>query len=68
MKSQQGVKFRQWATRTLKQHLLAGYTLNEKRLAENATELQKALELVTRAAALPLDRITQSPIVTPIIE
>jgi hypothetical protein len=53
VKSQQGVKFRQWATKTLKQHLLAGYTLNDKRLVENAAELQKALELVTRAAALP---------------
>ncbi|WP_340678441.1 virulence protein RhuM/Fic/DOC family protein [Paraglaciecola sp.] len=53
VKSQQGVKFRQWATRTLKQHLLAGYTLNQKRLSQNAVELQKALELVTRAAALP---------------
>src|SRR5690554_97099 len=27
VKSQQGVKFRQWATRTLKQHLIEGYTL-----------------------------------------
>ena len=53
VKSKQGVRFRQWATKTLKQHLLSGYSLNEKRLAENATELQKALELVTRAAALP---------------
>ena len=53
VKSKQGVRFRQWATKTLKQHLLSGYTINEKRLAENATELQKALELVTRAAALP---------------
>jgi hypothetical protein len=52
VKSQQGVKFRQWSTKTLKQHLLACYTLTEKRLAEHATELQKALELVTRAAAL----------------
>ena len=51
--SKKATQFRQWATKTLKQHLLAGYTLNEKRLAENATELQKALELVTRAAALP---------------
>ena len=51
--SKKAAQFRQWATRTLKQHLLAGYTLNEKRLAENATELQKALELVTRAAVLP---------------
>ena len=51
--SKKATQFRQWATRTLKQHLLAGYTFNDKRLAENATELQKALELVTRAAALP---------------
>jgi hypothetical protein len=51
--SKKATQFRQWATKTIKQHLLAGYTLNEKRLAENATELQKALELVTRAAALP---------------
>lgn len=53
VKSQQGVRFRQWATKTLKQHLVSGYTLNDKRLSENASELQKALELATRAAALP---------------
>ena len=53
VKSQQGVTFRQWATKTLKQHLVSGYTLNDKRLSENASELQKALELATRAAALP---------------
>lgn len=28
VKSQRGVQFRQWATRTLKQHLVDGYTLN----------------------------------------
>lgn len=49
--SKKATQFRHWATKTLKQHLLAGYTLNKKRLANNATELQKALELVTRAAA-----------------
>jgi len=53
VKSQQGVKFRQWATKTLKQHLLQGYTLNQQRLAQNANELEKALLLVKRAAALP---------------
>lgn len=46
-------KFRQWATRTLKQHLLKGYTLNEGRLSDNALELEKALKLVHRAATLP---------------
>jgi prophage maintenance system killer protein len=46
-------KFRQWATRTLKQHLLKGYTLNNQRLSENSLELEKALKLVRRAATLP---------------
>ncbi|WP_111977193.1 RhuM family protein [Algibacillus agarilyticus] len=51
--STQATRFRQWATKTLKQHLLQGYTLNEQRLTENANELEKALILVKRAAALP---------------
>lgn len=34
VKSQRGVQFRQWATHTLKQHLVQGYTLNQKRLQE----------------------------------
>lgn len=53
IKSIQGVKFRQWATRTLKQHLLKGFSLNDNRLHENASELEKALNLVRRAASLP---------------
>lgn len=31
--SAQATRFRQWATKTLKQHLLKGYTLNQERLA-----------------------------------
>jgi death-on-curing family protein len=53
IKSIQGVKFRQWATRTLKQHLLKGFSINDIRLHENASELEKALKLVRRAASLP---------------
>ncbi len=53
VKSKQSVKFRQWATKTLKQHLLKAYTLNQERLQQNAHELEKALLLVKRAAALP---------------
>ena len=34
VKSKRGTQFRIWATRTLKDHLLRGYTLNEKRLRE----------------------------------
>ena len=32
--SRRGVRFRQWATRTLREHLAYGYTVNERRLAE----------------------------------
>lgn len=53
VKSPQGVRFRQWATRVLKQHLQQGYSLNQQRLEQNAAELEKALLLVRRAARLP---------------
>lgn len=49
--SRRGVHFRQWATRTLKEHLTRGYTLNRQRLEENARELEAALQLVRKAAA-----------------
>lgn len=49
MKSQRGTQFRIWATRTLKDHLLRGYTLNEKRLREKGlSEIEQALGLLAR--------------------
>ena len=53
VKSPQGVQFRQWATRLLREHLTRGYTLNQQRLQTNAAELQAALELVRKAAQTP---------------
>ena len=50
VKSREGVRFRQWATRTLNQHLLRGYTLNRQRFEDNARELEAALALVRKAA------------------
>ncbi|MCP9761042.1 hypothetical protein EGI20_17465, partial [Aquitalea sp. S1-19] len=50
VKSPQGVRFRQWATRLLKQHLIQGYTLNQQRFEQNARELEAALALVRKAA------------------
>ena len=38
VKSQQGIRFRQWATRILREHLTQGYTLNRQRLEANARE------------------------------
>lgn len=51
--SKKGVQFRQWATGILKQHLLRGYTLHQKRFEENARELEKALQLIRKTAESP---------------
>ena len=53
VKSLQGVQFRQWATRLLREHLTRGYTVNQQRLAANAAELEAALELVRKTAQTP---------------
>ncbi len=53
VKSQQGTRFRQWATRTLNEHLSRGYTLNRQRFEINARELEAALQLVKKAAQSP---------------
>jgi len=49
----QGTQFRIWATNLLRQHLIHGYTLNQKRLQENSKEIEAALKLVQKAAASP---------------
>ena len=47
--SKRGVRFRQWATRTLRDHLVRGYTLNERRLAERGLrEARETLDLLAR--------------------
>jgi prophage maintenance system killer protein len=50
VKSPQGVQFRQWATRILREHLTQGYTLNRQRFEANAAELEAALALIRKAA------------------
>jgi len=54
-----GTHFRIWATNTLKQHLINGYTINEKRLKEYKSkidELRKIIELFEKAIeAKPLN-------------
>jgi len=51
VKSLAGTRFRQWATRTLREHLVRGYTINQQRFEHNARELEAALALVRKAAA-----------------
>lgn len=51
--SKRGVRFRQWATRVLKDHLTKGYSLNRQRFENNAQELEAALRLVQKTARMP---------------
>ncbi|MCC4264423.1 virulence RhuM family protein [Oceanimonas baumannii] len=48
VKSQCGVQFRQWATQILKNHLVQGYTFNQRRLAERGIEFEQAMHLLSR--------------------
>lgn len=50
--SKRGTQFRIWATRTLREHLLRGYTLNQRRLAERGLgEVEQAVALLARTLA-----------------
>jgi len=37
------INFRRWATKTLKQHLLQGYTINKKRIGQNYEKFMQAV-------------------------
>ncbi len=51
VKSQRGVEFRQWANKILKQYVVNGYAINEKRLQA----LEKTVDIQTRMIADALD-------------
>ena len=46
--SSRATQFRVWATGTLKQHLVEGYTLNRRRLQERGIEFEQAISLLSR--------------------
>jgi prophage maintenance system killer protein len=46
--SKRATQFRQWATGVLKDHLVQGYTLNQRRLAERGIEFEQAVSLLSR--------------------
>jgi prophage maintenance system killer protein len=49
VKSPRGTQFRIWATQVLRQHLIEGYTLHQRRLQERGLDdLQQALALMAR--------------------
>ncbi|MEG3081161.1 virulence protein RhuM/Fic/DOC family protein [Halomonas sp. 5021] len=46
--SKRATQFRKWATQVLKDHLVQGYTLNQRRLTERGIEFEQALTLLSR--------------------
>ena len=53
VKSKRGTQFRIWANKVLKEYLVKGYALNEKKLKEQANkvrELEKSIEVFKRIA------------------
>ena len=46
--SKRGVQFRQWANRVLKQYLVKGYAVNERRVQEHYTELRQLVQILGR--------------------
>ena len=63
VKSQQGVYFRRWANGVLKQHLLQGYSINQKRLEALGTVfkvLERSSKLEPSSAAEVLQRYLPS--------
>jgi hypothetical protein len=47
VKSQRGTQFRIWATNVLKEYLIKGYTINEKRLREDRAKLKEFQKTVS---------------------
>lgn len=47
VKSQRGTQFRIWANKVLKEYLVKGYSLNDKKLRERSEELQSLKQAVT---------------------
>lgn len=51
VKSQKGIIFRKWATKILKEHLIKGYTINQKRIEQ----LEKTVKLIDIADNIKTD-------------
>ena len=51
VKSQRGIEFRRWANKVLKDYIIKGYALNDKRLQA----LQKTVEIQTKMLANTMD-------------
>lgn len=61
--SKRGTQFRIWASRILKEHLIQGYTINQKRLREQQQQIQKfkeSIRIVERGLSDNIETIDQA--------
>ncbi|MBD1434965.1 virulence RhuM family protein [Sphingobacterium sp. DN00404] len=60
--SKRGTQFRQWATQRLKEHLVQGYTINQKRLEE----LQQTVQFIAEKAK-DVENVDEAKVIMDII-
>ena len=69
--SKKATQFRIWATNVLKQYLVSGYAINEKRLAEKQEQievLKNSLNLLTRSIASQAKNIDEAQNLAKVLE
>lgn len=64
VKSLRGTQFRIWATQVLKDHIVKGYTVNEKRLRDENTRLKELQETVDLLGRIIDQRQLSCPLVS----
>ena len=68
VKSQRGTQFRIWATNILKNHLIQGYTINQKRLQENQAKIKELKETSRMVERLLLQKNLESTEATGLLQ
>ncbi len=58
--SKRAIQFRQWATKTLRQHIVEGYTINKARIANNYQQFLETVESIKALlpAGTPIDTVS----------
>ena len=70
VKSKRGTQFRIWATNILKEHLVKGYTLNEKRLKEQnqkLLDLQTSIKILERTVGNQVKELEEAKVLLKVI-
>jgi len=66
--SKRGTQFRIWATNVLKNHLIQGYSINQKRLQENQAKIQELQKTASMIERLLLQKNLESPEATGLLQ